>query len=73
MKQIPYLMIKSTTTIHKEEKNLRKKQRKQSRFVDIVEKRKHHMQVAAKPEMPSAIFVAKRDILKKFARALMSR
>ena len=31
------------------------------------------MQVAAKPEMPSAIFVAKRDILKKFARALMSR
>lgn len=72
MKQIPYLMIKSTTTIHKEEKNLRKKQRKQSKFVDIVE-RKHHMQVATKPEMPSAIFVAKRDILKKFARALMSR
>ena len=72
MKQIPYLMIKSKTTIHKEEKNLRKKQRKQSKFVDIVE-RKYHMQVAAKPEMPSAIFVAKRDILKKFARALMSR
>ena len=30
------------------------------------------MQVAAKPEMPSAIFVAKKDILKKFSRALMS-
>ena len=30
------------------------------------------MQVATKPEMPSAIFVAKKDILKRFSRALMS-
>lgn len=42
LKQIPYLMIKSATTIHKEEKTLRKKKRKQSKFVDIVKQKVTH-------------------------------